>query len=184
MVKKCRYMKRTSDCLGNYTRSCATDAQREATSLLFSGISRVHKLYCSPGSRLRDEYAKHILCLRKTMDDRNRCSGDLKVALESMTNETTWDQRPGLTCCAYNRLSSCVRDAIRNHCGSRTVAFLKKMMRTAVSRLPEIICSGYSSRNDVCRQLPPPGTELSGERPPSPLFRLLPRLLPHPDDGF
>lgn len=160
-----------------------TRTQRRGAELAFSGISRLHNQYCNNETKFFQEYKQHAACLRKTRDQQQLCYADLKVALESMT-QTTWDQRMDLTCCAYNRVTSCIRRAIRANCGKQAVIFIRKMIRTAMSRLPEIVCSSTSLRSETCQLLPAPGSELTGDRSGKPVFRLLPNLLPDPDDGF
>lgn len=187
MDKQCAYLEKAYSCLRNYSRTCTTRSQRTAGMLAFGGLDRVYRDYCLTDSRLRTEYVNHTSCLRKTRTRQDFCSRDLKVALTTFVEHGSYDKSMGRACCAFNQYRGCVNSAIRRECGKKTVLFLRKMMRTAVSRLPELICIDFSvRRSPVCRALPKPGTDLDDiedeVKRKEPVFKLLPRLLPDPDD--
>lgn len=100
------------------------------------------------------------------------CIKDLQVGFEAM-NEAKWDKRTGLGCCAYNRVGDCLGKAIRAECGEETITFVTDMMKAALSRLPEIMCSEFTLDSPTCKELPPPGSAPKGGKSTSILNRLL-----------
>ena len=73
----------------------------------------------------------------------------------------------------YQRYMTCARNTEEKKCGKAAVDFMQLLLRNAVSRLPEIVCTGYGSENHECHTLlPPPGTPPQGSKSDSVLSRL------------
>lgn len=68
---------------------------------------------------------------------------------------------------------NCARTAVEKKCGKAAVDFMQLLLKNAVSRLPDIVCTGYGSENHEChRLLPAPGTVPLGSKSESTLSRL------------
>ncbi|PRD29761.1 UNVERIFIED_CONTAM: hypothetical protein NCL1_28448 [Trichonephila clavipes] len=73
----------------------------------------------------------------------------------------------------YQRYMTCARNTVEKKCGKAAVDFMQLLLRNAVSRLPDIVCTGYGSENHECHKLlPHPGTQPQGSKSDSTLSRL------------
>ena len=171
--RQCVALKKADVCVKNYSRNCATGLQRQMINLWFNGPANLHREYCTKGSQTREKYIENAPCLRKSFNDgKQTCMKDMKVAFEFVTT-VKWDKRQPLTCCAYNRALDCQTKLTKKECGTDSVTFVKDLLRTALSRMPEIMCHDYTSKTRICRDLPPPGTESRGGPTTSALNKFL-----------
>lgn len=101
-----------------------------------------------------------------------KCTKDLRAALEVISN-APWDKRIMTSCCAFNRFDDCLEDHLLKKCGQEALDVSKKMLRLAVSRLPEVICKSYDPKSERCvSALPKPGTAPKGGKSQSLLQRV------------
>lgn len=170
--KQCGYLKEADVCLQNYTKRCTTPLQRELIGFMTEGSQKLIKEYCTRGSGLRQSYLKHASCLNTASRGQKECIKDLQSAFEVITT-VEWDKRIKVGCCAYNQVLGCSEKIIEDKCGKDATEFMRLLMRMALSRLPDIVCSEYKVGSKICRSLlPPPGTPPKGTRSNSVLSRL------------
>jgi len=170
--KQCGYLKEADSCLRNFTRRCTTPLQRELIGFVTEGSLRLLDEYCTRGSQLRQSYLKHASCLNVATRGQKTCIKDLQAAFEVITS-VEWDKRIPAGCCAYRQLMKCTENLIETKCGKEAVEFMHLLLRMALSRLPDIVCQGYTPQSQSCKSLlPPPGTAPKGSRSNSVLSRL------------
>ncbi|XP_013775181.1 uncharacterized protein LOC106460044 [Limulus polyphemus] len=175
---QCSYIREAQQCLQNYTNHCMTPIQRELMDFTSEGSQNLLKDYCTVGSEIRNNYLKNSNCLNEANKEARSCLTDLQAALDAIGN-AEFNSRVTTACCGYQRYMECVRETINRKCGADLVNFTQELLRMAVSRLPDIVCSGYEPDSSVCKDaLPPPGTPPIGSNSNSPLSRLFSAYFP------
>ncbi|XP_076325718.1 uncharacterized protein LOC143233402 [Tachypleus tridentatus] len=169
---QCATIRDVQRCIQNYTEHCMTPVQRELMGFFSEGSEHLLNDYCTSGSDVRKRYLENSACLREANKKTRPCLNDLRVGLE-VIGTTDFEQRVPTACCSYQRYMSCVETTIESECGPDSVTFLQELLRTAVSRLPDIVCTGYGPENSECgKLLPPSGQTPSSGGSKSPLSRL------------
>ncbi|XP_076338497.1 uncharacterized protein LOC143240246 [Tachypleus tridentatus] len=169
---QCSYIRETQQCLQNYTNHCMTPIQRELMDFSSEGSENLLKDYCTSDTEIRNNYLKSSGCLAEANRETRPCLTDLRVAMDAIGN-AKFDNRVTIACCGYQRYMSCIRHTIEERCGASVVNFTEELLRMALSRLPDIVCSSYKPNSDVCKDvLPPPGTAPGDSNSNSPLSRL------------
>jgi len=64
-----------------------------------------------------------------------------------------WDKRIPAGCCAYRRFLDCTEKVIEQKCGKEAIEFFSSLLRMALSRLPDIVCTGYGVQSPECGKL-------------------------------
>ncbi|XP_076310220.1 uncharacterized protein LOC143225161 [Tachypleus tridentatus] len=171
--KQCTYIREVYQCLKNYTIDCMTPIQRELVGLFSEGSEKLLKEYCTVGTSIRDEYLKNAPCLNSASGENVECLRDLQVALEVIATAKFQNRIP-IACCAYRRYETCFRERLEKKCGKSAVEFIQELLRMAVSRVPEIICTGYGRNSTECTTLLPRSRSTpKGSQSKSALSRLL-----------
>ncbi|XP_076304336.1 uncharacterized protein LOC143222157 [Tachypleus tridentatus] len=155
---QCQYIRDAQVCLRNYTNRCMTPIQKELMNFVGEGSEKLLSEYCTDGTDIRSRYLQNAACLNHANKETRTCLEDLQVALQ-VISEAEFDKRVPTACCGYQRYMECVRQKIESKCGKESVDFMQELLRMAVSRLPDIICTGYGPNNNECQSLlPPQGT--------------------------
>ncbi|XP_013784117.1 uncharacterized protein LOC106468246 [Limulus polyphemus] len=171
--KQCTYIREVYQCLKNYTINCMTQVQRELVGFFSEGSEKLMNDYCTPGSSIRNDYLKNAPCLNSANDENIKCLRDLQVALE-VVGDAKFENRIPIACCAYRRYEACFQERLEKKCGKNAVEFIQELLRIAISRVPEIICTGYGRNNSECTTLlPSSGSSPKGSQSNSALSRLL-----------
>ncbi|XP_076306568.1 uncharacterized protein LOC143223053 [Tachypleus tridentatus] len=171
--RECSQIQEAGSCLSNYTKTCMTPVQREIFGFLSEGPEHLMDEYCKSGTSIREQYLKNAACLNGAFDENQICFQDLQTALETITG-TKFENRVTVGCCTYRRFESCFRDNLESKCGKEAVDFIQELLRTAVSRLPDVICTGFDSQTSECTSvLPASGTKPKGDQSNSAISRLL-----------
>ncbi|GFQ96771.1 uncharacterized protein TNCT_493591 [Trichonephila clavata] len=167
-----RYINEAEQCFKNFTVRCMTPLQRELLGFVSEGSEKLLNEYCTPGTDLRANYLKHAPCLNDAHSLQKDCLTDLQAAMETISS-SDFQKRIPMACCGYQRYMTCARNTVEKKCGKAAVDFMQLLLRNAVSRLPDIVCTGYGSENHECHKLlPPPGTQPQGSKSDSTLSRL------------
>ncbi|XP_013774861.1 uncharacterized protein LOC106459752 [Limulus polyphemus] len=151
---QCQYIRDAELCLRNYTNNCMTPIQKELIKFVGEGSETLLSEYCTAGTEIRSRYLQNAACLNDANKETRTCLEDLQVALQTIS-EAKFDKRVPTACCGYQRYMACVREKIESKCGKESVDFMQELLRMAVSRLPDIICTGYGPNNDECTTLLP-----------------------------
>ncbi|XP_013781228.1 uncharacterized protein LOC106465549 [Limulus polyphemus] len=168
---QCATIRDVQHCIQNYTQNCMTAVQRELMGFFSEGSERLLEDYCTSGTDVRKRYLENSACLSEANKETRHCLTDLRNGLE-VIGTSEFDKRVPTACCSYQRYMECVEKTVEDKCGADSVTFLQELLRTAVSRLPDIVCTGYSPESEECvKVLPEPGQEPSGSSS-SPLSRL------------
>jgi hypothetical protein len=170
--KQCVYLREAENCLRNFTGRCMSKQQKELLGFVTDGAIKVLDEYCTAGSGLRKSYLKHATCLSTAARGSTKgCIKDLQTAFEIITS-VKWDQRIPAGCCTVRRLLKCSGELIEEKCGKDASDFLHGLLRTALSRLPDIVCQNAADSKECNDILPPPGTPPKGTKSNSVLTRL------------
>uniref|UniRef100_A0A4Q8K3A4 U85-Liphistoxin-Lth1a_1 n=1 Tax=Liphistius thaleban TaxID=1905330 RepID=A0A4Q8K3A4_9ARAC len=162
-------------CLLNYTTKCISPLQREVLDLVTEGISFLIKELGTKGSEIRKEVLAHAPCVSEayTKPEIKAAFEDLNVGLESIMNAPFKD-RPATICCTLNRLADSVREILKAECGEESVKVAEKLIETAVTDFPSIMCASFPESGSTCaRLLKPKGTKSDGSKSKFHLIRLL-----------
>ncbi|GFT84727.1 uncharacterized protein TNCV_2767351 [Trichonephila clavipes] len=170
--RQCTYINEAEQCFKNFTVRCMTPLQRELLGFVSEGSEKLLNEYCTPGTDLRANYLKHAPCLNDAHSLQKDCLTDLQAAMETIST-SDFQKRIPMACCGYQRYMTCARNTVEKKCGKAAVDFMQLLLRNAVSRLPDIVCTGYGSENHECHKLlPHPGTQPQGSKSDSTLSRL------------
>ncbi|XP_013780494.1 uncharacterized protein LOC106464877 [Limulus polyphemus] len=171
--RECSQIQEAGNCLSNYTKTCMTLVQREIFGFFGEGPENLINEYCKSGTSVREQYLKNAACLNGAFDENQNCFQDLQAALEVVAG-TQFGNRITIACCTYRRFEGCFRDNLESKCGKEAVDFIQELLRMAVSRLPDIICTGFDPKSNECTSvLPASGTKPEGEQSNLALSRLL-----------
>ncbi|KAI2810967.1 hypothetical protein BLOT_002137 [Blomia tropicalis] len=147
--KQCGFLHEAEQCFTNFTKKCTTPLQRELISFLTEGSHRLLSEYCTARSQLQRNYLKHAPCLNQVTRSPKACVRSLKMALE-IVPRLEWDKRIPAGCCAYRQFLHCTEKLIEQKCGKEAIEFFSSLLRMALSRLPDIVCTGYGVDRPEC----------------------------------
>lgn len=175
--KQCNGLKEMNECIGNYSRRCATKSMREFVRSITShgDVRSWYSEFCTKeNSEEREKYLKHSTCLNSAQKETRSCVRDLTVAIDKAVNSDVEKRIPEI-CCAVRRMRKCSDDIVEGKCGKEGSKYMNQMVQSVVgTRLPEIVCRDFDPTSKKCTSiLPPPGTKPANTRSNSVLSRLL-----------
>lgn len=159
LTRQCKVLMETEGCLKNYTSRCMTDMQSRMVDVFAEGPLDTIRELCRNGSKIRTKYLKHGDCVNNQNKAQRVCMRDFQVSLEK-TMDIEWQDRLKLGCCAYNKLTACLRDVIEPKCGPEAWEMHSELFRATLSRLPSVTCAKYDHSSKACGALLPPAGSL------------------------
>lgn len=151
---QCNHLRKTENCVRNFTRKCMTSLQQELIGFATEGTYRLIDGYCTPGNQLRSSFLKRSAsCWNKgQQQDQRNCVKEFHEVLNTLASSSNSDDRIRTGCCAYRRFNDCTRTSLEVKCGKETVEFMHVLLRMALSHLPDAVCQNYASRGDGERE--------------------------------
>lgn len=189
--KFCSTVSTSVSCLKSYLRRCSTPLQRELFNFFTEQFSLRVDEFCNSTS-LKQQLLAHSPCIQSNVftsrEYQSTCVNDLLAAFNSGRNLVTRrfadpgalisssvsestdienkihtsDSLLDISCCGFNRFSSCFQERVERFCGKEAVAainfFTSRTFGIGMDRMCPI--SLFSHESPTCKSiLPMPGTE-------------------------
>ncbi|XP_015926686.1 uncharacterized protein [Parasteatoda tepidariorum] len=174
----CTELEKAFTCADKFIDACVTPLQKELIALTTEGLQDFRHKFCAKGSPLAAKYIAHAPCLNKVSQMKEVREGMLYLlAAVEKFKEVPDDKKVTYACCAYGKIHHDSLDLLKNNCDEATVQTDKEFTEMIFGQLPEVICNGFTGKEEKCKAvLPPPGSTPSESLKGTEVYTLLKRV--------